>query len=584
MNLLYYGDNLKILRNREHFPDACVDLIYLDPPFNSNANYNVLFAEQDGTRAASQIQAFEDTWIWDESAAAAFEEVVEAGGRLAEAMRAFRTFLGQSNMMAYLAMMAPRLAELHRVLKPTGSLYLHCDPTASHYLKMLMDAVFGAQFFQNEIVWRRTGSHNSARRYGPIHDIILFYSKSDSFTWNGLKRPYMVGHVDKAFVQDGDVVRTNYSGNVLTGSGRRNGESGKPWRGFAPTAKNRHWAIPGIIADELPPAVADAGTLEKLEYLYQHGFITITPGEEWPRYQRVIGPEDGQPMSDIWAYQPYTDHTVFGTDLGIDDDVRWMGTKDQERLGYPTQKPIGLLERIIAQSTGPSDLVLDPFCGCGTTVAAAQTLGRPWIGIDITHLAIGLIRHRLASMYPGTIDGTYKVLGEPESLPDAADLAAHDPYQFQWWALIRVGAMPLEKKKGGDKGIDGRIYFHDEKNGRTKQVILSVKAGHINPGHLRDLRGVLDREKADIGVLLCLEEPTKGMRKEVASGDFYHSPSWNSRHPRLQILTVAEILSGKAIDMPAQGQTNATHRRAPRVRPKRSVNRRLNLKPEGEDD
>ena len=559
MNRLYYGDNLDVLRR--HVDDECADLIYLDPPFTSNASYNVLFAERDGTQAASQIKAFEDTWKWDQSAALACQEVIEAGGKVSEAMQAFRALLGDSDMMAYLAMMAPRLVELRRVLKATGSIYLHCDPTASHYLKLLMDAIFGPQNFRNEISWRRTGSHNSARRFGPIHDVLLFYAKSATYCWNNLKRPYMKGHVEKAFIKDGDAYLTNYSGNVLTGSGRRNGESGRSWRGFDPDAKGRHWAIPSKITELLSEDISEMGTLEKLEYLYARGYITITDGEEWPRYQHAIGPNDGQPLSDLWAYQPYTEGTVFGTEAGIDDDVRWMGTKDADRLGYQTQKPLGLLGRIILASSRPGDVVLDPFCGCGTTIAAAQKLKRHWIGIDITHLAIGLIRHRLTDTFGGR--AKYEVIGEPVSLPDAAKLAQDDPYQFQWWTLGLVGARPVEQKKGADKGIDGRIYFHEGDAAKTKQIILSVKAGHVTVSHLRDLRGVLDREKAEIGVLICMEEPTAPMRKECANAGFWKS-RWHGQHARLQVLTVEDLLTGKTIDRPP-AHANVTFKRAPKA-------------------
>lgn len=571
MNRLYYGDNLDVLRL--HIADESVDLVYLDPPFNSNANYNVLFAERDGTKAASQIRAFEDTWQWDEGAARACQEVIEAGGKVSEAMQAFRTFLGDSNMMAYLAMMAPRLVELRRALRPTGSIYLHCDPTASHYLKMLMDAVFGAQCFRNEIIWRRTGSHNSARRCAPIHDVILFYAVSDDYCWNSLRRPYMKGHVEKAFVRVGDAYVTNYSGNVLTGSGRRNGESGKPWRGFDPDAKGRHWAIPRKITEDLPVEFAGLGTLDKLEYLYDHGHITISEDEEWPRYSHAISASDGQPLSDIWAYQPYTEGTVFGSNAGIDDDVRWMGTKDAERLGYQTQKPVGLLERILEASSQPGDVVLDPFCGCGTTIAAAQGLNRRWIGIDITSLAINLIRVRLADAFRGRV--RFEVIGEPVSLQDAEKLAAEDPYQFQWWVLGLVGARPLEGKRGADKGIDGRIYFHDASTDKTQSIILSVKAGHVTSAHVRDLRGVIEREQAAIGVLLTMQPPTRDMRKEAANAGFYKS-EWNQQqYARLQILTVEDLLTGKTIDRPAASQTSVTFKRAPKAGARAAKTQRL---------
>ena len=375
-NTLYYGDNLDVLRR--HLQDESVDLVYLDPPFKSNQDYNVLFQEQDGSRSAAQIRAFEDTWQWDQSAAAAFEEVVEAGGQVSLAMQAFRTVLHDSDMLAYLSMMAPRLVELRRVLKPTGSIYLHCDPTASHYLKMLMDAVFWAGNFRNEIIWRRTGAHNKARRYGPIHDVLLFYVKGgEGYTWTFPKRPYMRGHVEEYFEKDERGYKTAYYGNVLTGSGIRGGESGKPWKGINPTAKGRHWAVPGALRGDLEEAGVDFSGMTQhqiFDKMYELGWIKFLADQEWPVYERYLKDDDGQYMQDLWTFQPYTEGTVFGTEEGIDADVRWLSPQDQERLGYPTQKPEGLLERIIRASSKEGDIILDPFCGCGTTVAVARDL------------------------------------------------------------------------------------------------------------------------------------------------------------------------------------------------------------------
>ncbi len=342
-------------------------------------------------------------------------------------------------MLAYMSMMAPRLVELCRVLKPTGSIYLHCDPTASHYLKILMDAIFDPRHLRNEIVWRRTGSHGKARRYAPIHDTLLFYTKTNVYKWNFPKRSYMKGHVEGYFVKDEKGWHTNYYGNVLTGSGLRNGESGKPWRGFDPSAKGRHWAIPGSLVEEIGEDLSHLTQHQKLGRLYELGYIKIVPGQAWPIYEHYIKPDDGTPTSDIWAFQPYTQGTVFGTEKGIDEDVRWLQPQDKERLGYPTQKPVDLLERIIQASSDPGDIVLDPFCGCGTTIDAAQKLGRKWIGIDITSIAINLIKTRLLSAYGADIMKTYTVRGEPTTLSEAQTLAEQDEadhrHQFQWWAL-----------------------------------------------------------------------------------------------------------------------------------------------------
>ena len=527
-NLLYYGDNLDILRRYIH--DQTVDLVYLDPPFNSKATYNVLFGQRHGAKAAAQVQAFEDTWQWDDAAARAYEQTVEAGGRLSQALQALRSLLGASNMMAYLAMMTPRLAELRRVLKPTGSIYLHCDPTASHYLKIVMDAVFGPACFRNEIIWKRTTAHSSAKKFAPIHDTLLYYGKSQECVWNEPRLDYDQDYLDKYYRFDDGDGRLYWRDN-LCAAGTRRGRSGVPWRGIDPAAKGMHWKF----------------TVEKLEELDAEGRIYWPEKGTMPQYKRYRDELKGKSTPDIW------------------DDIDRINPVGLERLGYPTQKPEALLERIVQASSNPGDLVLDPFCGCGTAVIAAQKLGRRWIGIDITSLAVALIKTRLRDTFGDA--AAYQVIGEPVSVPDAQTLAAQDPYQFQWWALGLVGARPVEQKKGSDKGIDGWLFFHDEgAGGETKQVVLSVKAGHASVAHLRDLRGVMEREQAEIGVLIAMQEPTQPMRAEAAAAGFYHSPGWNQSYPRLQILTVADLLAGKGIDMPPLRQVSTTFKKAPKAK------------------
>lgn len=570
-NQLFYGDNLDVLRL--HVKDESVDLVYLDPPFNSNQDYNVLFAEQDGSRAAAQIKAFGDTWRWDQAAARAYEETVELGGTVSLVMQAFRTFLGGadlrgSDMLAYLSMMAPRLMELRRVLRPTGSIYLHCDPTASHYLKMLMDAVFGPTNFLNEIIWRRTGAHSTPRRFETIHDVIFFYRKTSQGYFRPLKRPYSKAHVKSRYTLGPDgKYKFGTGGNILSGPGiTQEGDSGRPWRGFDPTQKMRHWAIPGYLAEQMPSEFAALTATEKLEALYQAGLVEIKEGAEWPHPVKYLGPDDGIFAPDLWAYQPGTDGVLYGTDEGIDADVQWLAPRDPERLGYQTQKPIGLLERIIGTSCPIGGVVLDPFCGCGTTIEAAQKLGCQWIGIDITHLAVTLMKHRLHDAFGD--EAKFKVVGEPTTVDGAEQLATDDPYQFQWWALGLVGARPAEQKKGADRGIDGRLYFHDEgPGGKTKQIVLSVKAGHnVSVAMVRDLGHVRSREGAAIGVLLTMTEPTGPMKREAAGEGFYESP-WNGeKYPRLQIRTVGELLAGKGIAYPSITGGDRTFQRARRVR------------------
>jgi len=517
MNTLYYGDNLTVLR--QHIKDESIDLIYLDPPFNSNANYNVLFDERDGTRAAAQIQAFEDTWRWDQSAAEAFESTIVQGGKVADALRGFQMILGNSDFLAYLSMMAPRLVELHRVLKPTGSLYLHCDPTASHYLKMMLDAIFGPENFLSEIIWKRQSAHSDAKRYGSVHDTLLFYGKTSDVSWNQLFQAYDDDYVSQYYRYKDSDGRMFMSGD-LGAAGLQGGGYEYAWKGVT-----RLWRVP-------------MSTMERLE---TENKIFYTKNGI-PRIKRYLDEAKGMPCQDIWY------------------DIESLRSWHTERLGYQTQKPEALLDRIIQASSNPGDIVLDPFCGCGTAVASAQKLGRQWIGIDITHLAISLIKRRLNDAYGDSIQ--YKVIGEPTTIEDAQPLAADDPYQFQWWALDLVGARPAEGKKGADKGIDGRLFFIDDATSTPKQVIISVKAGHISTDHLRDLRGVIERDQAQIGVLICMHEPSRPMRTEVASSGFYTS-QWG-KHPRIQILTIADLLSGKTIDMPPQRQTNITFKKARR--------------------
>lgn len=459
MNHLYYGDNLDVLRR--YIKDESVDLVYLDPPFKSNQDYNVLFAEKDGTGAAAQFKAFEDTWEWNQLSAAMYQEIVESGGRVSDVMQAFRRFLGTNDMLAYLTMMAPRLVELRRVLRPTGSIYLHCDPTASHYLKLLMDAIFGPELFQNEIVWQRTSAHNDPGRYGRVHDNLLFYSKGAEHVWTTQFEPpddrYFEAH---DFEKDEDGKRYRKRDLTAPAHGRDSGQY--EWKGKTPPA-GRMWSY----------------TKENMERLEAEGRIVYTR-TGMPRLKIYEERLRGVPYQDVWARPEL-----------------WLNSAASERLGYPTQKPEALLERMISSSSNEADTVLDPFCGCGTAIAVAQRLNRNWIGIDITHLAIGLIKSRLRDHFGEPVKGTYDVTGEPTVLSGAVQLAKDDPYQFQWWALGQVGARRSEQRKGSDQGIDGRLYFHDEgEGGRTKQIILSVKSGHVSVKDVRDLRGVIEREKA----------------------------------------------------------------------------------------
>lgn len=531
-NILYYGDNLEILREPDYFKDKSVDLVYLDPPFNSNQNYNVLFKEKDGTKAASQIRAFEDTWTWSSDDEELYADLVTQGDKVADCLKAFRTFLGPCDMLAYLVMMAPRLVELRRVMKPTASIYLHCDPAASHYLKMMLDGIFGPANFMGEVIWRRTSSHVSSRRWPRLHDVILNYAANiDEVFFDPPRVEADEGWVKREYRHKDE--RGVYMVDNLTGAGTTEGPSGQPWRGVDPKTigAGRHWRY-------------SPETLDKLD---ADGRIYWPARGKFPKLKQYLHESGGKAVGDVW------------------NDIQVIGRTAAERLGYPTQKPEALLERIISASSREGDLVLDPFCGCGTTIAAAQKLNRKWVGIDVTYPAIALVKNRLADAFGDQAD--YQVVGEPASLPDAQELAESDPYQFQWWALDLVGARPVEKKKGADKGIDGRIVFQVDNRGNFDQVLISVKSGNLQASYVRDLRGVVEREKAAIGVLISMENPSKPMRTEAVVAGFFESKTWGKKYPKIQLLTVADLLAGKKIEMPPIKQVDATFKRAERHRP-----------------
>jgi site-specific DNA-methyltransferase (adenine-specific) len=518
-SLLYYGDNLDVMRR--HLADESVDLVYLDPPFKSGQNYNVLFKEQNGSRAASQVRAFDDTWTWNQDGEAVFAELVTGGGRVADCLQAFRTFLGECDMMAYLVMMAPRLVELRRVMAPAASIYLHCDPAASHYLKMLMDAVFGPGNYLNEISWRRSNPKSLVTVNFPnCRDVILRYSRTDRATFSMIYEEHDPEYVRKAYKYTDEGGRYRLLPLL-------NPNDNRPNLTYEFLGVTRVWRW----------------TRERMEQGYRDGLVVqLKPGAV-PQYKKYLSESKGRTVTDDW------------------DDIQQVA--GSEALGYPTQKPLALLERIITASSNPGDVVLDPFCGCGTTIAAAEKLGRRWIGIDITYPAISLIKKRLRDAFGESI--AFQVIGEPVSVPDAERLAESDPYQFQWWALGLVGARLVEQKKGSDKGIDGRIVFQGDKPGTFESVILSVKAGHTGPAHVRDLKGVLEREKAPIGVLITMQEPTADMKTEAVTAGFYESATWGRKFPKVQLLTVAELLAGKKVEMPPIRQVGATFKKAPKV-------------------
>jgi site-specific DNA-methyltransferase (adenine-specific) len=515
VNTLFYGDNLPVMR--KFIKDESIDLIYLDPPFNSKADYNVLFKEVTGEESTAQIQAFSDFWIWDTEARKAYEYLtIQAPNDVANLTGAFFNFLGKNAMLAYLVMMGERLLELHRVLQPTGSIYLHCDSTASHYLKLIMDAVFGVENFRNEIVWKRFNFHADARRFGRVSDRILFYTKSGDYKFNRQYAPYKKEYIQAKFThkdEDGRVFRLSDL-NPPGGRGPVYEFHGitRPWR---------------ITKDKMLQLEADGR-------IYSESKVP-----QLKRYLDELEERGGAAVHEIW------------------DDISVVNSQADERMGFQTQKPVQLLERIIKASSDEGDIILDPFCGCGTSVIAAEKLHRKWIGIDITYLSINLIKNRINDTYPNV---KFKVEGEPSDLGAARELASteEDRYQFQWWALSLIGARPVGStltkpsvgRKGADEGVDGWLRFADVSEGHVEKIVVQVKSGHVNVNHIRELRDTINRQKAAMGIFLTLEEPTSEMIKEVKATDPYKSPIWNTEYPKIQILTIEQLLKGEKPNRP----------------------------------
>jgi site-specific DNA-methyltransferase (adenine-specific) len=519
MNRLLFGDNLKWLHDRKVFPDGSVDLVYLDPPFNSNANYNVLFKEASGEASQAQFHAFTDTWEWTADVDATYAEFVDncPNASVVELVEALKKFLKTSPMMAYLAMMASRLVELHRVLKPTGSLYLHCDPTASHYLRLVLDSIFGAKNFVNEIVWQRTSAHNDPSRYGRVHDVLLFYARDDNHFWADQYEP-----PDESFFEAHDFERDekgrHYRKRDLTAPGHGSSSGQFEWKGKRPP-QGRMWSY----------------TKENMERLEGEGRIVYTK-TGMPRLKIYVEDLRGVPLQDVWA-KPNL----------------WLNSAAKERLGYQTQKPQALLERIIEASCPKDGIVLDPFCGCGTTVHAAQKLGRQWIGIDITYLAINLIKRRLRDAFGEELQ--FEELGNPTDIGGARRLAEQDKFQFQHWALSLVGARPLREGdgKGADRGVDGLLYFYEGKDDRAKLIVQVKGGGNVSAKDIRDLLGTVENQKAMGGVLITLEAPTKPMVRESVEAGRYKTKLYRKEYPKIQILTVEGLLNGtERLESPPQ--------------------------------
>ncbi len=508
LNRLYYGDNLEVLR--EHIASESVDLVYLDPPFNSNRNYNVIFARHDvkDVEDAAQIEAFGDTWRWTPVTAEQYREAVTGGlpSGVADALSAFRTLLGENDAMAYLVNMAPRLVELRRVLKPTGSLYLHADPTMSHYLKVLLDSIFGAENFRNEIVWKRTSGHSDATGYGRVHDVLLFYIKTPRATFNKVYQPYDEAYVEQYYRYAEEGTGRRFMSGDLSAAGLAGGGYTYEWKGVT-----RTWRAP----------------IETMRRYEKEGRIFYTRNGI-PRLKRYLDESKGMPAQDIWA------------------DIEALRSWHKEKLGYPTQKPISLLDRVIEASSNPGDMVLDPFCGCGTTVDAAQRLGRRWVGIDVTYIAIDLIEKRLLHTFGKEIEGTYEISGIPRDVRSARALFEQSPFDFERWAVSLVNGQPNERQVG-DRGIDGVIRFNTDNKGGIGRVLVSVKGGRqLGPQFVRDLLGTVETQHAEMGLLITMGEPTRGMVDAADHGGTYRWPVNGQTFPRVQIVTVEQLLVGQS--------------------------------------
>jgi DNA modification methylase len=461
--VLQCADNLASLGQ---LPDKCIDLVYLDPPFFSNRKYEVIWGDE------AEVRSFEDRW--------------------------------EGGINVYINWMEARLRHLHRVLKPTGSLYLHCDQAAGHYLKVLCDGIFTQRHFRSEIVWRRTGSNSAAQRYGPIHQTIFYYRKSAKTRFSPVFGPYTTAYVEKQFRYEDE--RGRYRPVLLTGPGKRSGESGKQWRHYDPTKANRHWQPSSYVYDKYRELTGDDlaayPLLERLDRLDEAGLIHWPEKAEGvPNYRYYLADAPGVALQDIWAYQPGTDGLIYGDCGGqaIDQDVKWLSTNDAERVGYPTQKPEGVLSRIIRASTSEGEIVLDPFCGCGTTIAVAEKLKRQWIGIDISPQAVEIMKLRLHKL-----GATPKILGLPTSVDDLRQLG---PFEFQYWIIQRVLATPSPRPVA-DKGIDGYSFF--------EQLPIQVKQReHVGREDIDKFETAVERAGKDKGYLVAFSF-TRGAYEECA--------------------------------------------------------------------
>lgn len=542
MNKLLYGDCLTHLRDMKKWS---VDLVYLDPPFNSNRDYAAIYEDETGRPLPEQIDAFNDLWELSTERIEAIKMMPvlmrDAGIRdeVAELWRHWMAALrhAQPRLISYLSYMTERLLPLRSILKPSGSVYLHCDPTASHYIKAMMDSIFGHQNFRNEIIWRRTGAHGRAKRWGPIHDTILFYTRGDNYTWNRTFEKYGKEYLETRYNSKDS--HGLYQPISLTGPGLRTGSSGQPWRRVDPSDGGRHWELPPDRAIpswfKFPNGYAQMSCQERLDALDEQGLIYWPARGTQPRFKRYAEVAGGNPIQDVIS------------------DIPAVNSQAEERLGYPTQKPVALLERIIKASTNEGQVVMDPFCGCATTIEAAHMLKRRWIGIDVAIHAIKRVAKLRLEDRLGLIEGVdFVVEGIPGSVEGAQDLWTRDKHQFQKWAIEQVDGF-VTTKKTDDGGIDGRLYFSLPGAAELESMVIEVKGGkNVSKENVRSLRGVLEREQAAMAGLIVMEElgirKTKSFAREM--GDAGYLDVQGVKYPKMQMLTVDEILHGKRFFTP----------------------------------
>ena len=521
-NILYYGDNLDVLR--KYIKDETIDLCYIDPPFNSDRTYHQLYLYQ-GKEDKAQAQAFTDTWTWNDAAIKGYSEICSNKNNVftrqcINLIIGLKSVLGDNPLMAYIVSMTLRIAEIYRVLKPTGSFYLHCDSTASHYIKLVMDSIFCASGgdYKNEIIWRRHYSHNDGNKFGCVHDIILFYTKTDEYIYNRQTISYDEEYINKNYKEIDHKTGKKFRSVSMNAAGQ--GEA-KYFAGKLLAPPNgTHWRWS---QERINKAIED-----DVIYFSKNGI---------PRYKQFLENMDGVPVQDTWV------------------DFYSLSSHDKERLGYPTQKPEALLERIIKASSNEGDTVLDAYCGCGTTVAVAQRLKRKWIGIDITYQSISVIIKRLKEHFGQEILDKTEFNGVPKDMDSAVELAHKKDdrvrKEFEKWAVLTYSDNKaiINEKKGADSGIDGIAFMltgHDE----HKQVLFSVKSGSLTLSMIRDFCHVVDRENAAMGIFITLEEPTKPMLKEVKALGNYMNPLTNQEYPKIEIVTIDELLKGKRLNLP----------------------------------